>query len=183
MNFVLPDEASAENAIMRYRDTWGEIARAKRDVLSLLASHSNFIGRAIIRDPGILDHILSGEYIDAPKPEDVTLGETCGICEVSSSVEHFLFSLRRYKYRELSRIVYRSIVADPPFEEIMAELADLASSVLEASYRFFSREFELGSSGRFVILGMGKLGGRELNLSSDIDLVYYYRGIKDPSPF
>jgi len=91
--------------------------------------------------------------------------------------------LRRYKYRELSRIVYRDITKLSSFLEIMEELSDLGSSILEAVFRFYRSDHLRDSNGKFVIIGMGKLGGRELNLSSDIDLIYLYEDSSDPTPY
>ena len=70
-----------------------------------------------------------------------------------------------------------------PFTDTMEELSDLASGIVEAALRFYSSELDTKSYGDFVVLGMGKLGGRELNLSSDIDLIYLYRDNGDPGPF
>ena len=69
-------------------------------------------------------------------------------------------------------------------EETVRELTALAEASLEAAYRFCRAEVEkdfgtLLLPGKqepngFVILGMGKLGGRELNFSSDIDVIFLY---------
>ncbi len=92
--------------------------------------------------------------------------------------------LRRHKRREYLRIGARDLVGLAPVEETTAELSTLADFTLDAACRFCRGDLERrhgrvrvpGTSrrNRFVILGMGKLGGRELNFSSDIDLIYLY---------
>ncbi|MDE0214051.1 MAG: bifunctional [glutamate--ammonia ligase]-adenylyl-L-tyrosine phosphorylase/[glutamate--ammonia-ligase] adenylyltransferase, partial [Deltaproteobacteria bacterium] len=96
----------------------------------------------------------------------------------------FYRRLRRHKRREFLRIGARDLGALAPVEETMGELTTLADFALEAAYRFCRADLERqhgrvrfpGKSrdNRFVVLGMGKLGGRELNFSSDIDLIYLY---------
>lgn len=92
--------------------------------------------------------------------------------------------LRRHKRREFLRIGARDLGALASVEETMGELTTLADFALDAAYRFCRADLERrhgrvrvpGTSrdNRFVVLGMGKLGGRELNFSSDIDLIYLY---------
>lgn len=184
MSVMVPDPVGAENTVNRYREVHGRISKKRKELLYLLSSYSSFLGRSVIRDPGILDSLLDSRYVDQPKSEGVSLEETCGILGASeTSRDGFLSELRRYKYRELARIVYRDIVGAGPFESIMAELSSLSSAVLEAALRFFLRELGIDGGEKFVVMGMGKLGGRELNLSSDIDLVYYYDGVDDSQPY
>ena len=96
-------------------------------------------------------------------------------------------TLRRFKEREVLRIGLRDLGGVAPFQEVAQELSDLASSCLELACGYCYRML-VGEYGRplvrepgermdacgFVILGMGKLGGRELNFSSDIDLQYLH---------
>ncbi|MCY4486317.1 MAG: bifunctional [glutamate--ammonia ligase]-adenylyl-L-tyrosine phosphorylase/[glutamate--ammonia-ligase] adenylyltransferase [Deltaproteobacteria bacterium] len=100
--------------------------------------------------------------------------------------------LRRHKRREYLRIGARDLVGLAPVEETTAELSTLADFSLDTAYRFCRRDLERrhgrvrvpGTSrrNRFVILGMGKLGGQELNFSSDIDLIYLYETAEPATP-
>jgi glutamate-ammonia-ligase adenylyltransferase len=100
------------------------------------------------------------------------------------SVDKFCGALRRHKQREYLRIGARDLLAEVSFDETVRELSALADASLEASYRYCRAVVEgdygvltlpgVGRRNRFVILGMGKLGGLELNFSSDIDVVYLY---------
>ena len=100
------------------------------------------------------------------------------------SFEEFCTVLRRHKQREYLRIGTRDLLAGVPMEETVRELTTLAEASLEAAYRFCRAEGERdyglinlpGSNepNRFVVLGMGKLGGGELNFSSDIDVIFLY---------
>lgn len=99
--------------------------------------------------------------------------------------------LRRVKYYELARITVRELSDDlVPVEktaETLAELSDLADALLSRSLKVVTRRIEerFGpprwrlTDGRecelaFCVLGLGKLGSRELNYSSDVDLIYVH---------
>jgi len=92
--------------------------------------------------------------------------------------------LRRHKLVEVLRIALRDLGGRAPLAESARELSWLAASVLEAAVRFHYQRLcaqhgppegrtAPGPSG-FCVLGMGKLGGTELNFSSDVDLLYVY---------
>lgn len=83
-------------------------------------------------------------------------------------------ALRVHRRYETARILLRDL-AGTPLPEIAAEVADLASSCLQLAVDEFTKEAALDESGApipFTVLGMGKLGGRELNYSSDVDVIY-----------
>lgn len=96
--------------------------------------------------------------------------------------------LRQFKYRQILRIGGRDLCGLDNFAATGAELADLASVCLQRAYevcdQLLRKEYgapllsvETGAcplEAEFTIFGMGKLGGRELNFSSDIDLIYIY---------
>jgi [glutamine synthetase] adenylyltransferase / [glutamine synthetase]-adenylyl-L-tyrosine phosphorylase len=96
----------------------------------------------------------------------------------------FCALLRRHKQREYLRIGARDLMPSVTMEETVRELSALADASLDAAYRFCRAETEkeygpLNLPGtekpnRFVVLGMGKLGGSELNFSSDVDVIFLY---------
>jgi glutamate-ammonia-ligase adenylyltransferase len=85
--------------------------------------------------------------------------------------------LRLYRRRELVRIGGRDLLRLANVDDTVRELSTLADAVTAAAVDVTRRRLarEWGDPPvPFVVLGMGKLGGRELNYSSDIDLVYVY---------
>ncbi len=182
MNRALPDPDNARTALERFRELHSDIPSAKKDILELLASWSSFLRRAILRDPGILDY-LDSPLILKTKKEPFGYSEEAGDIMISSrSQAELQMLLTQYKYRELARIAYRDITGESPFPDTMEELSDLACAVIGAVVAYHWKELGTGGAGEFVVLGMGKLGGRELNLSSDVDLIYIYRDNGDPDP-
>ena len=96
--------------------------------------------------------------------------------------------LRRHKQREYLRIGARDLIASVTLEETVRELSALADASLDAAYRFCRAAVEKDygvlnlpgteTPNRFVILGMGKLGGDELNFSSDVDVIFLLKTMK-----
>ncbi|NQU20048.1 MAG: bifunctional [glutamate--ammonia ligase]-adenylyl-L-tyrosine phosphorylase/[glutamate--ammonia-ligase] adenylyltransferase [Candidatus Nealsonbacteria bacterium] len=96
-----------------------------------------------------------------------------------------LRALRRFKRRETLRIAYGDIVREQPLQTVTEQISFLADAILEAALRAARRKLQIergrpigpaGQPARFVVLAMGKLGGRELNYSSDVDLIFIYDG-------
>ena len=94
-------------------------------------------------------------------------------------------AVRRFKRRETLRISYGDIIREQPLKTVTAQISHLADAVVEAALKAAWRRtsqrrgMPLGPNGgraRFVVLGLGKLGGTELNYSSDIDLIFLYDG-------
>ncbi|MFH1921401.1 MAG: bifunctional [glutamate--ammonia ligase]-adenylyl-L-tyrosine phosphorylase/[glutamate--ammonia-ligase] adenylyltransferase [Planctomycetota bacterium] len=94
-----------------------------------------------------------------------------------------LRALRRFKRRETLRIAYGDIVREQSLRTVTLQISYLADAILEAALAVAwrtaraKRGTPLGPDGqpaRFVVLAMGKLGGVELNYSSDIDLILLY---------
>ncbi|MDQ3625765.1 MAG: hypothetical protein M3372_01360, partial [Verrucomicrobiota bacterium] len=85
--------------------------------------------------------------------------------------------LRLWKGREMLRIALREVAELAPLEETTAELSQLAEICVEQVLEHWDADLRrrLGSpKAEFAGLGLGKLGGRELNHSSDIDLIFLY---------
>lgn len=144
---------------------------------------SDFIARACIREPALLaDLRASGDL-----QRSLSTGE-CGQ-RLNNQLdgcadEHALgVTLRRFRRREMVRIAWRDIVGQADLVEVLNALSDLADACTDAALRTLHawqraewgvpRDAE-GNEQSMVVLGMGKLGARELNFSSDIDLIFAY---------
>jgi len=91
-------------------------------------------------------------------------------------------ALRRLRQRVMLRLAARDLADLAPLAEVMATMSDLAEVAISAAQDFHAAalEAELGAPAadgerqELIVIGMGKLGGRELNVSSDVDLVFAY---------
>ncbi|MGV6858597.1 MAG: bifunctional [glutamate--ammonia ligase]-adenylyl-L-tyrosine phosphorylase/[glutamate--ammonia-ligase] adenylyltransferase [bacterium] len=91
--------------------------------------------------------------------------------------------LRLSRHRELLLIAWRDLNGLAPLDETMLATSDLADCLIGIAHDFLYDKLALlygtpldsgGKPQRLVVLGMGKLGGRELNFSSDVDLIFCY---------
>lgn len=86
-------------------------------------------------------------------------------------------ALRAWKQREMTRIALRELAGAAPLEETTAELSQVAEISVSEVYEHWNarlRETIGAPAAQFAILALGKLGGRELNHSSDVDLIFLY---------
>ncbi|MDH3746633.1 MAG: bifunctional [glutamate--ammonia ligase]-adenylyl-L-tyrosine phosphorylase/[glutamate--ammonia-ligase] adenylyltransferase [Gammaproteobacteria bacterium] len=92
-------------------------------------------------------------------------------------------SLRRERNRQLTHILWRDIVGDASVSETLEALSDVADQLLRGASEYAVRQMpkrfgqlrdDNGTLVPMVIIGMGKLGGHELNFSSDIDIIFAY---------
>ena len=105
------------------------------------------------------------------------------VLSVVESEEQLHSALRRFRHREMAALSFVQSNRFATVQQIFERLSDLAEAlILGARDWLFERlcqEYgtpmnELGEKQELLILGMGKLGGRELNFSSDIDLIFTY---------
>ncbi|MEW8023482.1 MAG: bifunctional [glutamate--ammonia ligase]-adenylyl-L-tyrosine phosphorylase/[glutamate--ammonia-ligase] adenylyltransferase [Candidatus Thiodiazotropha sp.] len=92
-------------------------------------------------------------------------------------------TLRDFRRRQMVRIIWRDLAGLAPLDETLEDLSALADSCIDRAlqklYAWFCDQMgtprnQAGEAQSLVVLGMGKLGARELNLSSDIDLIFAY---------
>lgn len=91
--------------------------------------------------------------------------------------------LRQFRHREMVRIIWRDLSGDADLAETTGDLSAMADCCIqqalawldgELQTRYGTPQDENGTEQSLIVLGMGKLGARELNLSSDIDLIFCY---------
>lgn len=182
MNY--PDEETAKITVQRFEENNGSLSSRRKDTLYTLSSYSRFLGNACLNNPSVLDYLSKEKQLGEKKQlKDYTI-ETAKIISGCEDENEMMRKLRKYKYRELARTIFRDITGKSDnFVDVMEELSDLASATVESVYRFYASELFPEQDCSFVILGMGKLGGRLLNLSSDIDLIYIFRDDDGDKPY
>jgi glutamate-ammonia-ligase adenylyltransferase len=145
-----------------YRDHFGQPLELQthRSVPRVLGN-SNFLARTLAREPGWTAELRDG---DAGEPMP---GAPDGAAPPAD-----WGAIRGAKYRGLLRIAARDLSGRPLYASLR-ELSDLADACLEAALLCASAERGAELPALFAL---GKLGGRELNLSSDVDLLFLYEG-------
>lgn len=112
-----------------------------------------------------------------------TRDEMAGLTGACRTAAELGISLRRLRQRVMLRIMARDLAGVAPLEEVCEAMTLLAEFSIETAQSVLEEQFHaefghpIGESGkpqRLIVIGMGKLGGRELNVSSDIDLIFAY---------
>ncbi len=147
------------------------------DALPRVFAASDFVARACAREPGLLRDLLASGDLARPYAAG----------ELTARVQHALDGvrdepdlksrLRRLRRREMVRIAFRDLAGWADLAEVTATLSELAGACIEGALTPLS--VWLKAPPGFVVLGMGKLGGRELNFSSDVDLIFAYADAGD----
>jgi glutamate-ammonia-ligase adenylyltransferase len=126
---------------------------AFRSALVAVTSASRSLARVLDADPDALDVLAD---LGTRQPEDAADGD----------------QLLAWKRRELLRIAARDLTGQDEVEATAAALADLGADVLRAAVR-------LAEADDLAVIGMGKLGGHELNYASDVDVLFVGEGDPD----
>jgi glutamate-ammonia-ligase adenylyltransferase len=144
---------------------------------------SDFVARSCVRDPSMLDQLLaSGDLAKPYAPGHYTAQLVESLRDVGNE-EQLSARLRRYRCREMVRIAWRDLAGLAPLAETLENLSELADAITDSAlqklYSWQSERFGIprdpqGESQQLAVFGMGKLGGRELNYSSDIDLIFIF---------
>ena len=152
-------------------------------LLSLLGA-SPFLTNIICRDPYSFTHLFTHAEIDIVRSEAGMVAALREQLPENIDYKRLFRLLRRFKYREMLRIAARDLGGLASLEEVTAELSALAAAALQIACDItrkllidehgIPRIAESGSEAELTIFGMGKFGGRELNFSSDIDLIFFY---------
>jgi glutamate-ammonia-ligase adenylyltransferase len=137
---------------------------------------SQFLADTLRRHPPNLAWLLEGPTMRQWLAEDLAAGLRDALAPFTAP-EARLNALRRFKYRHLLRIGARDLLGDADLTVTTEELSRLAGVCLDAAWRWGRERLDAlhgAPSTGLAVIGMGKLGGEELNYSSDIDLVFVY---------
>jgi glutamate-ammonia-ligase adenylyltransferase len=139
-------------------------------------SVSHFLSETLIRHPVFFEELIKNEAIEKKRTQDFLQQELVKLNDETFSHEDWLNALRLVRRREILRIGIRDIHLHMPLPIITQELSTLAEEILKAALSRIIREGALPNSfaDSIAILALGKLGGGELNYSSDIDLLCLY---------
>lgn len=159
------------------------VAEEVRTSLPRMFAASEFIANACQRDAEVLTQLLqAGGWRTAIAGADLRRAIEAE-CQDSPDEPTLMQRLRRARRRELVRIAWRNLAGWADNEETLADLSAFADAAIgvactfaerDATRRYGTPRSAEGEAQALVVVGMGKLGGRELNFSSDIDLVFLF---------
>jgi len=145
---------------------------------ALLFSSSQFLANFCVSEPSALASGMAA--LKRPLTWEEAL-EGMAILSGETDTPRFMKGLRLYKKRALVGITLRFLLGETDILAIMEELTILAEAVLHAALHYSletntKRHGQPAGGGRIALIALGKLGGRELNYSSDVDLMAVYGG-------
>ena len=183
-----PDPARAVHYLTSLKDRHPDafrrltLAPARLHYLITVFSHSHFLAEEILQNPewleqvSVMDRVLSTEDYLARLEQFLGTGAS----DVPPA-----YSLALFRRQQILRILLRDVLGFCSLAEVTEELSNLADAILDLSYDRIRAELvrrhgtprcEDDRECGLAVIALGKLGGRELNYSSDIDLVFVYTG-------
>jgi glutamate-ammonia-ligase adenylyltransferase len=155
--------------------------------LITLFSGSQLLTDTLLKSPSHFDWLNQPETLGQKKSKDVLYRDYHSLAGTDVLTDKTPALLRQFKKREYIRIGLRDLLGEVKLEETVGDLANLADVCLQVAYEYADKilkakhgiPYEKNPEGiekesEFTVLSMGKLGGKELNFSSDIDLIYIY---------
>lgn len=190
---ALPDPVGA---LQRLIDFYGQLPWAPQTgdfdgkaIYALLTAFGNsrFLSNVLLNSPDLLKWALNPENLERTIPAG-ELRSDLGAISAQASDESVALLLARFKRKHMLRIAMRDLLSVAPLADIALELSNLADVTIQGAHdhirqqlvQRFGRPLCPTESGQilcnFAVFAMGKLGGSELNYSSDIDLMYIHTG-------
>jgi glutamate-ammonia-ligase adenylyltransferase len=167
-------------------------------VLKRVFAFSHFVARSCTHNPAMLADLVQIGDLHRKYPTDHYTHKLkkflSGLSELEEEAKLFSI-LRKFRLREMIRIAWRDLSGRADLSQTMADLSALAHSCIHQAllllYEWACQKYGIpsgfdGLPQPLVVLGMGKLGGGELNFSSDVDLIFAYpeagqtRGVSEP---
>ena len=189
----LPDPDSALNLFQRFCESATDdvLRQLQREpvlvhyALSVFA-HSQYLGDALIRNPDLFAILARDKGVDREHTRE-EFHEHFARLRARSSESDFSALLARFKKREYVRIMLRDLLGIATLADTTSEISALSDVLIEEALRDaqsrmrnrFGASQHLDEHGRivdtrFTVLSLGKLGGNELNYSSDVDLLFLF---------
>ena len=149
------------------------------ELLVALTFNSNYLTDILVRNPEYFYLIANPSNLE----KQFSLSDyKNSASEMISSFNSFgakLNALKRFKRKEILRIGAKDIFLKKDLEEVTSELSSLAkaisSELFSVCFNTTAEKYKLKLSGeKYCLAALGKLGGNELNYSSDIDLIIFY---------
>ncbi len=147
-------------------------------ILLTTFGYSQYFADILVRDPELFRWLTSTNVLDKKFTKEDYIQQMKSSILPFQSIPKKLNAIRRFKRREILRIGVRDIFGIADFEETVTSLSELAESIvdicLQLAAEFTKEKFSSFPETEFAVIGLGKLGGKELNYSSDIDLIFIY---------
>ncbi len=149
------------------------------EILIGIAVNSNYLTDILVRDPEFFHVISNPSYLNTDLNEDDFSKQVAAVIQSYKSFNAKLNALRSVKRKEILRIGTRDILGESSIKKTTGELSIIArqitSQLFALCYSEILTKYRIEQiEGEYAIAALGKLGGNELNYSSDIDLIIFF---------
>ena len=148
------------------------------EIFFTVCATSQFFSEILIQNPEYFEFFSDPSLRRRPKTAAQHYRDLQNLMRTCTSYGMKIDALRRYKQREVLRIGVMDILGVLDLPEVAQAFSDFADACVQIAYEIAHEELSgrYGMTGTpaFAAIGMGKLGGRELNYSSDIDLIFVH---------
>ena len=141
------------------------------EILVKLFVSSQFLTEILLKNSSYLEQLTHHRKLAEFKTQQEFLQEALEQASPRSKIEEKLNAIRRYQHWELLRIGACDSFGLMDLKTVTLQLSLLADAIVQACLKLLADDLKIDTTG-FVVLAFGKLGGEELNYSSDIDLVF-----------
>lgn len=178
---ILQNVKSELEYVLSLTDYSAELSDVQRDVLERIFVCSPFFSQSIKRNPGLLEHVIKDASIGLA--EFFNYEEMISALSSCDDMQTLDRLLREYRNLNMLRILWLDQSESIVLTDILRLLSELADLMIEQCLQWHYHKlagrhgYPLSQSGQhlaLMVLAMGKLGGYELNYSSDIDLILCY---------
>ena len=148
------------------------------DLVAEIMGQAPRLAAHLSRRPSVLDSVLTADFFDAPPPPEALAGELDGVLDRAGDFEDVLDNSRRWANDRKFQVGVQSLRGHLAPRAAAAALSNIAEAALNRLRPRVEKEFA-GQHGRvagsaMAIVAMGKLGGREMTATSDLDLIFIY---------
>ncbi|MBD3675797.1 MAG: glutamine synthetase adenylyltransferase [Planctomycetaceae bacterium] len=150
------------------------------EILVRIFLNSQYLTQILIKVPEAVYQFIVREDLVELKSREQYRDEALQSASNTSSYQDRLDAFRRYQHQQILRLGTCDAFGLLDFRSVTVQLSLLADGLVQACLSLITQETGLSLDG-FVVLACGKLGGEELNYSSDIDLLFLSE--EDPVPF
>jgi glutamate-ammonia-ligase adenylyltransferase len=148
------------------------------ELLLILFGSSGLLSQIIIRNPELVDLLMDMDAVYRFKTPEKISEDLDKYLLTGTTLDEKSLILRRFKQAEELRIGVRYLIKEADLEGTLSDLSNLADVFLQAVFNLACEELihkgDHAVVKNFCVVGMGKLGGRELNFGSDLDVIFVY---------
>lgn len=149
------------------------------EVLVSVSVHSNYLTDILVRNPEYFYWVVNPDMLKF-KPDEIYFNDVVKkSTDIFKSFESKVNALKNVKKKEILRIGLRDFYRYDDLVAVTSELSQLASSIssklFSLCYQEILNKYKIEKTNRkYCVIALGKLGAKELNYSSDIDLICFY---------